>query len=102
MRDEAEAGRLDGEAVNAVLASAGHRVRRRPSPPCGLTPREIEILILLARGLSNKQMAERLSVSARTVSSHVEHIYAKIGVSTRGAAAMFAMRHGLVDPCSDT
>jgi hypothetical protein len=48
-------------------------------------------------GLSNKEMAERLSVSARTVSSHVEHVYAKIGVSTRGAAAMFAMRHGLVD-----
>jgi HD-GYP domain-containing protein (c-di-GMP phosphodiesterase class II) len=102
MRDEVEAGRLDGEAVNAVLASAGHRVRRRPSPPRGLTPREIEILILLARGLSNKQMAARLSVSARTVSSHVEHIYAKIGVSTRGAAAMFAMRHGLVDPCADS
>jgi HD-GYP domain-containing protein (c-di-GMP phosphodiesterase class II) len=98
LRDEAAAGRLDGEAVNAVLAAAGHRVRRRPALPYGLTPREAEILALLARGLSNKEMAQRLSVSARTVSSHVEHVYAKIGVSARGAAAMVAMRHGLVDP----
>jgi HD-GYP domain-containing protein (c-di-GMP phosphodiesterase class II) len=98
LRNEATAGRLDGEAVNAVLAAAGHRVRHRPALPCGLTPREAEILVLLARGLSNKQVAERLSISARTVSSHVEHAYAKIGVSTRGAAAMFVMRHGLLDP----
>jgi HD-GYP domain-containing protein (c-di-GMP phosphodiesterase class II) len=97
LRGEAAAGRLDGEAVNAVLAAGGHRVRHRPTLPCDLTPREAEILVLLARGLSNKEMAERLSISARTVSSHVEHVYAKIGVSTRGAAAMFAMRHGLVD-----
>ena len=97
LRDEAAAGRIDGEAANAVLAAAGHRVRHRPSLPCGLTPREAEVLVLLARGLSNKQMAGRLSVSVSTVSSHVEHVYAKIGVSTRGAAAMFAMGRGLVD-----
>jgi HD-GYP domain-containing protein (c-di-GMP phosphodiesterase class II) len=102
LRDEAAAGRLDGEAANAVLAAAGHRVRHRPALPRGLTPREAEILDLLARGLSNKEMAERLSVSVRTVSSHVEHIYAKIGVSTRGAAAMFAMRHGLADSRAGT
>jgi HD-GYP domain-containing protein (c-di-GMP phosphodiesterase class II) len=96
LREGVLAGGLDGEAVNAVLTAAGHRVRRRPAAPAGLSPREVEILILLARGLSNKEMAERLSVSARTVSTHVEHIYAKIGVSTRGAAAMFAMQHGLV------
>jgi HD-GYP domain-containing protein (c-di-GMP phosphodiesterase class II) len=94
---EAAAGRLDGEAANAVLAAAGHRVRHRPTLPRDLTPREAEVLVLLARGLSNKEMAERLSVSTRTVGSHVEHVYAKIGVSTRGAAAMFAMRHGLAD-----
>ena len=52
--------------------------------------------------LSNTRFqAERLSVSARTVGSHVEHVYAKIGVSTRGAAAMFAMRHGLADSRAD-
>jgi HD-GYP domain-containing protein (c-di-GMP phosphodiesterase class II) len=101
LRDEAAAGRIDGEAANAVLAAAGHRVRHRPALPCGLTPREAEILVLLARGLSNKQIAGRLSLSVSTVGSHVEHVYAKIGVSARGAAAMFAMRHGLVDPRVD-
>jgi HD-GYP domain-containing protein (c-di-GMP phosphodiesterase class II) len=101
LRAEAVAGRLDGEAVNAVLAAAGHRVRHRPALPCNLTPREAEILVLLASGLSNKQMAGQLSVSVRTVSSHVEHVYAKIGVSSRGAAAMFAMRHGLADSRTD-
>jgi DNA-binding CsgD family transcriptional regulator len=98
LRDGALSGRFDGEAVNAVLAAAGHRVRRRPSLPAGLTPREAEILVLLARGLPNKEIAARLSVSASTVSSHVEHVYAKVGVSTRGAAAMYAMGHGLVAP----
>jgi HD-GYP domain-containing protein (c-di-GMP phosphodiesterase class II) len=97
LREEVAAGRIDGEAANAVLAAAGHRVRRRPALPCGLTAREAEVLVLLARGPSNKEIAGRLSVSASTVSSHVEHVYAKIGVSARGAAAMFAMRHGLVD-----
>jgi DNA-binding CsgD family transcriptional regulator len=91
----------DVEVFHRVLAAAGHRVRRRPALPAGLTPREAEILVLLARGLSNKQIAEKLSVSARTVSSHVEHVYAKIGVSARGAAALFAMRHGLVDSRAD-
>ena len=102
LRHEAVAGRLDGEVANAVLAAAGHRVRRRPTLPCGLTPREAEILVLLARGLSNRQMADRLSMSVHTVSTHVEHVYAKIGVSARGAAAMFAMRHGLVDSHADS
>jgi HD-GYP domain-containing protein (c-di-GMP phosphodiesterase class II) len=96
LRDAAVVGVLDGEAVNAVLTAAGHRVRRRPTLPAALTPREAEILVLLARGMSNKQIASRLTLSARTVGNHVEHIYVKIGVSTRGAAALFAMRHGLV------
>ena len=95
--DEAAAGRLDSGSVRAVLAAAGHQVRRRPAMVAGLTEREAEVLALLVRGWSNKQIAGRLSITARTVGSHVEHIYAKIGVTTRGAAAMFAMRHGLVD-----
>jgi HD-GYP domain-containing protein (c-di-GMP phosphodiesterase class II) len=94
---EAGAGRLDAAAVNAVLAAAGHQVRRRPNLIAGLSPREIEVLGLLVRGLSNKQIARQLTVSARTVGSHIEHIYTKIGVSSRGPAAMYAMRHGLVD-----
>jgi DNA-binding NarL/FixJ family response regulator len=64
--------------------------------PAGLTAREVEVLGLLARGHPNKAIAQRLVVSPKTVSNHVEHIYAKIGVSTRAAAALFAMQHGLV------
>jgi HD-GYP domain-containing protein (c-di-GMP phosphodiesterase class II) len=96
LRADAEAGRLDGEAVNAVLAAAGHRVRRRPALPAGLSPREAQVLALVARGFSNRAIAAQLSLAPRTVGSHVEHAYTKIGVSTRGAAAMYAMRHGLV------
>ena len=98
---EAADGKLDPEAVRAVLAAAGHQVRRRPAQVAGLTAREVEVLELLVRGYPNKQIAQRLSISARTVGSHIEHIYAKTGVSTRGAAAMFAMRHGLVDATAE-
>jgi HD-GYP domain-containing protein (c-di-GMP phosphodiesterase class II) len=97
MHEEVTAGRLDGDAVSAVLGAAGHRTRSRSASVRGLTDREIEVLGLLARGLSNKEMAAQLSISAKTVGSHVEHIYTKIDASTRGAAAMFAMRHGLID-----
>jgi HD-GYP domain-containing protein (c-di-GMP phosphodiesterase class II) len=95
--DEASAGRLDPDAVNAVLSAAGHQTPRRTTAAAGLSAREIEVLGLLVRGLSNKQIAAELTLSTRTVGSHIEHIYTKIGVSARGAAAMFAMRHGLVD-----
>jgi HD-GYP domain-containing protein (c-di-GMP phosphodiesterase class II) len=95
MRAEVRAGRLDGEAVNAVLAAAGRRVRRRADLPAGLTPREAEVVVLVARGKSNPEIAAALSVSRKTVSSHLEHIYTKLGVSTRVEAAMFAMKHGL-------
>jgi HD-GYP domain-containing protein (c-di-GMP phosphodiesterase class II) len=94
--DEVAAGRLDAAAANSVLSAAGHQTRRLRNAS-GLSGREVEVLALLARGLTNKQIATQLSVSARTVGSHVEHIYTKIGVSARGAAAMYAMRHGLVD-----
>ena len=96
LRAEATAGRLDPDAVAAVLHAAGHRVPRRPALPAGLSPREVEVLVLVARGLKNKEIARRLSISARTVSSHLEHAYTKIGVTTRGAAAMFVMAHGLL------
>jgi len=90
-------GRLDGDAVRAVLDAAGHRVRRKTSHPGGLTAREIEVLVLLSRGMTQKQIARELTISAKTVSNHEEHIYAKLGVRSRGAAALFAMRHGLID-----
>jgi HD-GYP domain-containing protein (c-di-GMP phosphodiesterase class II) len=96
LRAEAKSGRLDPEAVAAVLGAAGHRVPRRREGPAGLTPREVEVLRLLARGLSNKEIARELVISPSTVSNHVEHIYAKIGASNRAAAGLFAMQHGLL------
>jgi len=93
---EVTAGRLDGDAVRAVLDAAGHRVRRQAGHAGGLTAREVEVLVLLARGRTKQQIAQALSISAKTVNAHAEHIYAKIGVTSRGAAALFAMRHGLM------
>ena len=54
------------------------------------------MLRLLARGLSNKQIGVRLVISPKTVGNHVEHIYAKIGASSRAAAGLFAVQHGLL------
>jgi HD-GYP domain-containing protein (c-di-GMP phosphodiesterase class II) len=96
LRADVRAGRLDAEAAEAVLGAAGHRVPRRREGPAGLTQREVEVLKLLARGLSNKEIAERLVISPKTVGNHVEHIYGKIDASTRAAAGLFAMRHGLL------
>jgi HD-GYP domain-containing protein (c-di-GMP phosphodiesterase class II) len=96
LRAEVKAGRLDAEAAEAVLGAAGHRVPRRRDGPAGLTRREVEVLKLLARGLSNKEIAERLVISPKTVGNHVEHIYSKIDASTRTRASLFAMQHGLL------
>ena len=96
LRGEVTAGRLDADAVEAVLGAAGHRVSRRREGPAGLTIREVEVLRLLARGLSNKQIARALVISPKTVANHIEHIYSKINVSTRAAASLFAMSHGLL------
>jgi HD-GYP domain-containing protein (c-di-GMP phosphodiesterase class II) len=96
MRAAVRAGRLDGPAVDAVLEAAGHRLPRRREALSGLTAREVEVLILLARGMSNRQIAERLVITPKTAGNHVEHIYAKIDASSRAAAAMFAVQHGLL------
>jgi HD-GYP domain-containing protein (c-di-GMP phosphodiesterase class II) len=96
LRADVRAGRHDADAVEAVLGAAGHRVPRRREGPAGLTPREVEVLRLVARGLSNKAIAERLVISPKTVGNHVEHMYTKIGTSSRAAASLFAMQHGLL------
>jgi HD-GYP domain-containing protein (c-di-GMP phosphodiesterase class II) len=96
LRDLVKVGRLESDAVEAVLDAAGHRVPRRRTGPAGLTAREIDVLRLLARGLTNKEIAERLVISRKTVANHVEHIYTKIDVSTRTAAGLFATQHGLL------
>ena len=96
LRAMSASGRLDGEAVERVLAAAGHRRAARPPLPAGLTAREVEVLRLVALGLTTRQVAERLVISAKTADHHVQHIYTKIGVSTRGAAALFAIEHGIL------
>jgi HD-GYP domain-containing protein (c-di-GMP phosphodiesterase class II) len=97
LRTEVRAGRLDSEAANAVLAAAGHRVRStRHTWPAGLSDREVDVLRLVARGLGNREMAERLGISDRTVHHHIQHIYQKLGISTRAAATLFAMQHNLL------
>jgi HD-GYP domain-containing protein (c-di-GMP phosphodiesterase class II) len=99
LRAEVRAGRLDAEAADAVLAAVGHRVPRRREGPAGLTAREVEVLRLLAQGLSNREIAARLVIAPKTVGNHIEHIYAKIDASSRATASLFAMQHGLLpDP----
>jgi HD-GYP domain-containing protein (c-di-GMP phosphodiesterase class II) len=96
LRSEVRAGRLDGDAVDAVLRASGHRAAQRHEGPAGLTARELEVLGLLARGHPNKQIARLLGVTPKTVSNHVEHVYTKLGVGSRAAATLFATQHGLV------
>jgi DNA-binding NarL/FixJ family response regulator len=95
---EARSGRLDLEVTRAVLEVAGHAPRRvRRETAAGLSEREVEVLQAVARGLSNREIAERFSISPRTAEHHVQHIYTKIGASSRAAAALFAMEHDLID-----
>lgn len=79
-----------------MLGSAGHRPRRTPGGPAGLTPREGEVLVLLARAASTRQIARELGIAPKTAGNHIERIYTKIGASTRAGAALFAMQHGLL------
>jgi HD-GYP domain-containing protein (c-di-GMP phosphodiesterase class II) len=97
LRAEARAGRLDGDAVEAVLVAAGHRTSARRGRPASLTAREVEVLRLVARGLSSKEIAAALVISPKTARNHIEHIYAKTGITNRVAASRFATRHGLLD-----
>jgi HD-GYP domain-containing protein (c-di-GMP phosphodiesterase class II) len=97
LRGEVGTGRLDREAVERVLEAGGHaRTRTRPAYPAGLSDREVEVLRLLCLGRTNRQMADALHIAEKTAGHHVQHIYDKIGRSTRAGAALFAMEHGLV------
>ncbi|MGH2735773.1 MAG: HD domain-containing phosphohydrolase [Actinomycetota bacterium] len=97
IQNEAREGRLDPDAVVAVAWAAGRSLRKEAGPPpAGLSDREIEVLKLMSQGLSNRDVARHLYISPRTAEHHVQHIYTKIGVSSRAAAALFAMEHGLI------
>jgi HD-GYP domain-containing protein (c-di-GMP phosphodiesterase class II) len=96
--DGIEQGRFDRDSVNAVLEAAGTPgPKQSVTAPAGLTERELEVLRLLARGRSNKEIASALAIATRTAQHHVENIYGKIGVSSRAAAALFATQHDLLD-----
>jgi HD-GYP domain-containing protein (c-di-GMP phosphodiesterase class II)/DNA-binding CsgD family transcriptional regulator len=96
LRAEAGGYRLDDTAVTAVLATAGQPGRRRREAIDGLTGREIDVLRLLARGASSKDIAAQLVISPKTARNHIEHIYAKTGARNRAAASLYAVRHGLL------
>ncbi|MGH2904542.1 MAG: HD domain-containing phosphohydrolase [Solirubrobacteraceae bacterium] len=96
LREQARAGQLDGDSVDAVLAVVGHGPPKRPTAPADLTPREVEVLKLIAIGHTTAQVAHVLGISPKTTDHHVQHIYAKIGASNRSVATLFAMQHGLV------
>jgi len=85
-------------AVGARLVAALATPARTAADP--LTPREREVLALLARGLPNKRIARELGVAEKTVKTHVGHVLAKLGVSDRTQAALYAVREGLVEPGS--
>ena len=94
-------GVLEPRASRAVLVAAGHGEPRtplgkRPLNPGGLTRREVDVLRLAARGLTTREIADRLYISPKTADHHIQHIYGKIGTSTRAAAALWAMQHAVV------
>ena len=93
---EADQGRISAAVVAAVLEAAGHRgVRAIDRRPDGLTPREVEVLELLARGLLTKEIASKLGIAYKTTDNHVQNLYRKIGANTRTAAAMYAVEQGI-------
>jgi HD-GYP domain-containing protein (c-di-GMP phosphodiesterase class II) len=93
--EEARAGRLDPQAVDAVLEAAGHRRPRRSGWPDGLTGREVDVLRLLAQARSSRDIAHELHISEKTVRNHIDHVYTKLGVSNRVGASLYAVQHGL-------
>jgi HD-GYP domain-containing protein (c-di-GMP phosphodiesterase class II) len=94
-------GVLEPRASRAVLVAAGHGEPRgpsgkRPQNPAGLTRREVDVLRLAARGHTTREIADRLYISPKTADHHIQHIYGKIGTSTRAGAALWAMQHSVV------
>lgn len=92
-------GALEPRATQALLAAAGHKEPKAPSPaqnPGGLSSREVDVLRLAARGLTTQEIADRLFISPKTADHHIQHIYNKIAVSTRAAAALWAMQNAVL------
>jgi HD-GYP domain-containing protein (c-di-GMP phosphodiesterase class II) len=96
LKREVREGRLDGDAVAAILEAAGHRVPPvRRELVAGLTAREMEVLRLVARGQTMKEIGRSLGIAPKTADNHIQNLYLKIGVKTRAGATLFAIEHGL-------
>jgi len=98
LRYEVSAGRLDPVATDAVLTAAGAGPSRRVRGTAGLTAREVEVLLLIARGAATREVAHQLGISHRTAGTHIERIYTKTGAHSRSTATLFALKNGLLDP----
>jgi HD-GYP domain-containing protein (c-di-GMP phosphodiesterase class II) len=97
LRSAVRDGKVCPEAVEAVLACAGQPARRDATERlAGLTPREIEVLRLIAAGRTAKEAARELEIAPKTADNHIQSLYSKIGVSTRAGAALYALERGLV------
>ena len=97
LRDAVRDGKLCSEAVEAVLTVAGQPARRSTGERiAGLTPREIEVLRLIAAGHTAKEAARELEISPKTADNHIQSLYSKIGVKTRAGAALFALERGMM------
>jgi len=97
LRSAVREGKLCPDAVEAVLTSAGQPARRATAERlAGLTPREIEVLRLIAAGRTAKEAARELEIAPKTADHHIQNLYSKIGVSTRAGAALYALERGLV------
>jgi DNA-binding NarL/FixJ family response regulator len=92
---EADTARSALDTLGAA-STVGTITRPASSPPDGLTEREVEVLVLLARGKTNRVIAHELFISEKTVASHVSHIFTKLGVTSRSAATAYAYDHHLV------
>ncbi len=101
LRELASQGALVPRAADAVVEAAGQgkplRSSRKPVHPGGLTGREVDVLRLATLGLTTKEIGERLFISAKTADHHIQHVYSKIGVSSRAAAALWAIQNAVVD-----
>ena len=101
LRSRSRSGLLDPECVDAVLDVAGHRTSRRQRDDL-LTPREHEVLGLVSRGFTNREIANQLVLSEKTVRNHVERTYHKIGATNRVGASLYALQNGLVTHLNGT
>jgi len=94
---DVESGALDPIAVNAVISTAEGRGRPVGRWPQRLSEREVEVLRLAVQGLTIRQVGSRLGIAPKTVDRHLQNSYAKMGVSSRAGAALYALEHGLLE-----